>query len=124
MMHVENSLLVLPLYVTSRSPNSALPANTYVRDSFAASVFAVPVAPLPASTEGTDLGRRATSSKPFPSPTNGDAPHSSSVAFPVSPTVALGKAASETLPPALLIHHDSAEHPTDSGPQEPSSVSL
>ena len=58
-----------------------------------------------------------------PSPTKGHAPKSSSVAVLFSTTVTLDKAASETLPPALLAHHDSAEHPTDSGPQEPSAVS-
>ena len=110
-------------YVTSPGPSCALPANTCTSNYLAASVLTVPVAPLPVTTEGMDPGRRATSSEPSPSPTDDDAPRSSSVAVPVSSTVALGKAAWETLPPALPIHHDSAEHPTNSGPLEPSAVS-
>ena len=112
-----------PPYVTPRGPNWALPANACTSDYLAASVFAVPVAPLPGSTEGTEPARRATSSEPSPSPTNGDAPHSSSGAGPVSSTVALDKATSVALPPALPAHHDSAEHPTYSGPQDLSVVS-
>ena len=96
---------------------------TCASDYLAASVFAVPVAPLPAPTEDTGLGQRATSSEPPPSPTNGNAPHSYSVAVPVSFTVALDKAGSGTLPPALPVLHDSAEHPMGSDPQELSAVS-
>ena len=99
-----------PPYVTTRGPNRALPANTCTSDYLAASVFAVPVAPfLPAPTEGTDPGRRAISSEPY--------------SVPVSSTADPGNAARETLPPAQPVYHDLAEHPTDSGPQEPSAVS-
>ena len=77
----------------------------------------------PPTQAQVDPGRRATVFEPSPSPTNGDAPQSSSVAVPVSSTVTLNKAASETLPSALPVHHDSAEHRTDLGPQEPSAVS-
>ena len=85
-------------------------------------MFAIPAARLPASIEGTDFGQRITFFEPSQKPTNGNAPNSSTVAVPVSPTVAVDKAASATLSPVISVHHDSAEHPTASGPQEPSAV--
>ena len=102
------------IYFSSRGSNWDFPANTCACDSLAASVFAVPVAPLPASAEGTDFGHRATSSDPFPPQTDGNAPTFSSVVVPVSSTVALDKAAWESITSALSVYHNSAEHPTDS----------
>ena len=55
-----------PPYITSRVPYGALPANTCANDILAAFVFAVPVTPLPALTEGTYLDRRATLSPSLP----------------------------------------------------------
>ena len=70
-----------PLYVISRGPKRALPANKCASDFLVASVLAVPVAPLPASTEGADCGQFSIPSEPLPSPTDGNAPMFSSVAL-------------------------------------------
>lgn len=69
-------------------------------------VFAVLVATLPTSADGTDI-----SFQPSPPSTDDNSPNSSSVAAPASSTVVLDKAALEHIPPALPVLRDSAKAP-------------
>ena len=50
-------------HVASRGPNMVFPVRACASDSLAASSFAVPVAPLSTSADGTDLGLHAASSE-------------------------------------------------------------
>ena len=63
-----------PLHVALRSLNWVFPVNACASDSLAASVFAVPVAPLSTFTDGTDFGQHAISSELSPS-LHENAPH-------------------------------------------------
>ena len=84
MFHLEISLPVLP-FTSLREVLTGLFLQTHVPAILLPLPWsAVPVEPLTALTEGTDPGRRATSSEPSPPPTDGNARTFTSAAIPAS----------------------------------------
>ena len=83
MLQLENSLPVPP-FTSLREVPTGVFLPKHVPAISCRFRVRIPVAPLSASTEGTDLGQRATSSEPSLPPTDGNAPDSSSVATQVS----------------------------------------